>query len=103
MSTKPSVDVILMNSGFKKAAVAFANVYYFNISTQNTKLTSSITEVEKKMDSVENSFREVKGSLRDMKDTLVNMQEIIRGVLQILAKMNAAPKLGPPTSRITLN
>ena len=100
-STEPSADAVLMNSGLKDAAVALADAYTRSSHTGNTQkneLASSVNQVEKRMDSVENSLGEVKGSLGDMKGTLGSMQEMIGGVLQALARMNAAAGLGPPTS-----
>lgn len=54
------------------------------------KFISLVIQVEKKIDSVETSLEEVKGFLEDIKGILGNMQEMIRGVLQALARMNAA-------------
>lgn len=98
--TEPSADAVLMNNGFKEAAVALADAYRSNVNKGNTELASSVSQVEKRMDSVENSLGEVKGSLGDMKGTLGNMQEMIGGVLQALARMNAAAGLGPPTGGV---
>lgn len=55
------------------------------------------------MDLIENSLEEVKGFLGDMKGTLRNIQEIIRGVLQVLARINAAAELSFPTDGEALN
>lgn len=102
--SEPSADAVLMNSGLFEAAVALADAYRSNASTQNTgELVSSVTQVEKRMDSVETFLGEGKGSLGDMKDTLGNMQEMIRGVLQALARMNTAARLGPPTGGASAN
>lgn len=95
--SEPSTDAILMNSGLKEAAVALADAYRSNASTQSAgELASSVTQIEKRMDSVETSLGEVKSSLGDIKGTLGNMQEMIGGVLQALARMNAAAGQGPP-------
>lgn len=96
-SIEPSADAVLMNNGFKEAAVALADAYHSNINTQNNELASSVGQVEKRIDSVENSLGEVKRSFGDMKGTLGNMQEMIGVVLQALARINAAAGLGPPT------
>ncbi len=45
---------------------------------------------------METSLMEIKNSLADMKGTLGNMQEIIGGLLQTLARINAAAELGFP-------
>lgn len=66
-------DIVLLNSSFKEAVVAFIDIYYSYIGTQNTKLASLIIQVEKTIDLLENFFKEVKGFLGDMKDTLGNI------------------------------
>lgn len=65
-----------MNSGFKEAAVALTDAYFSNVNMQNTKLASSVGQVEKKMDLMENCLGEVKGFLGDMKVTLGNMLQL---------------------------
>lgn len=93
--TKPSTNVVLINSSFKEVVIALANVYCSNVSTQNTKLASLVTQIKKKMNLIKNSLEEVKSSLGDMKDMLKNISEMIGGVLEALAKINAIARLGP--------
>lgn len=96
-----SADIIFMNSDIKEVAIAFANAYTCSkVITQNTKLISSVNQVEKKMDLVENFLGEVKKSLRDMKGTFGSMQEMIGRVLQTLAKINTAIRQCSPTGGI---
>lgn len=101
-STQPSADAILMNNGFKKAAVVLADIYYSNVNTKNTELVLLVGQVEKKTDLIENSLRKIKDFLGDLKDTLRNMQEMIGGVLQVLARINVAARLGLFIGKATL-